>query len=102
MPFYTYMLKCANGAFYVGYTDNVEQRMVQHRVGTYAGYTSIRLPVELVWTKRFDTLKEAVDSEQKLKGWSRKKKELLIANDWEAISNYCKNSRCLNEKAPTT
>jgi predicted GIY-YIG superfamily endonuclease len=50
MSFYVYILKCSDGSYYVGHTDNLEARLVQHERGEVAGYTSRHLPVRLVWT----------------------------------------------------
>ncbi len=86
MASWAYMLRCADGSFYVGCTTDLEQRMGQHRSGLRGGYTSTRLPVELVWTEEFQTIQDAIRSERHLKGWSRAKKEALIAGDYELIS----------------
>ena len=76
MAFYAYMLKCADNSYYVGHTDNIEQRLSQHKLGKISGYTSTRLPVNLVWMECFNSRNEAFFAERKIKGWSRKKKKL--------------------------
>jgi predicted GIY-YIG superfamily endonuclease len=91
MGFYTYMLKCADASYYVGHTDNIEQRLSQHKSGKISGYTATRLPVELVWMENFNSRDEAFFAERKIKGWSRKKKAALICGDWQAISELSKN-----------
>ncbi|MEM8696780.1 MAG: GIY-YIG nuclease family protein [Pseudomonadota bacterium] len=48
MPFWTYMLRCADDSFYVGHTDDLERRMGQHQSGHFTGYTYKRRPVEFV------------------------------------------------------
>lgn len=85
MSFYAYMLRCADGSYYLGHTDNLELRLGQHHSGEVAGYTQRRRPVTLVWSEAFGTRDEAIAAEQQIKGWSRKKKEALIAGDWDAI-----------------
>jgi len=85
------MLKCADASYYVGHTDNIEQRLSQHKSGKISGYTATRLPVELVWMENFNSREEAFFAERKIKGWSRKKKEALIHGDWQAISEFSKN-----------
>jgi tRNA/rRNA methyltransferase len=57
----------------------------QHHSGEVAGYTQRRRPVTLVWSEAFGTRDEALAAEQQIKGWSRKKKEALIAGNWDAI-----------------
>ena len=48
MAFYTYMLRCSGGRYYVGHTENLEVRVAQHNRGELPGYTKNRRPVELV------------------------------------------------------
>ncbi|HUD90399.1 TrmJ/YjtD family RNA methyltransferase [Sphingobium sp.] len=85
MSFHAYMLHCADGSYYLGHTDNLEARIAQHQSGEIAGYTQNRRPITLVWSEEFGTRDEALASEQQIKGWSRRKKEALIAGDWDAI-----------------
>jgi tRNA/rRNA methyltransferase len=85
MSFWTYMLRCADGSYYTGHTDNLEQRCSQHQSGAFRGYTYERRPVELVWAEYFETRDDAQRAETKLKGWSRKKKEALIAKNWDRL-----------------
>ncbi|NWK95196.1 rRNA methyltransferase [Sphingobium lactosutens] len=85
MSFHAYMLHCADGSYYLGHTDDVEARIAQHQSGEIAGYTQNRRPIALVWSEEFGTRDEALSAEQQIKGWSRRKKEALIAGDWDAI-----------------
>lgn len=48
MPFWVYMLRCADGSLYVGQTDALERRVASHVAGEISGYTAERLPVRLV------------------------------------------------------
>ncbi|TSA49352.1 MAG: hypothetical protein D4R43_03990, partial [Sphingobacteriales bacterium] len=67
-----YVLKCSNGSFYVGQTNDMERRMKEHKNGQIS-WTSKYLPVELIHWEFFYTREEAVDREQKLKtGFGRK------------------------------
>jgi len=83
-PFYVYLLRCADASYYCGQTDNIEARMQQHFSGEI-GYTASRKPVELFWQGEFETREGAIAFEQQIKGWSRAKKEALIAGDWNRI-----------------
>ena len=85
MVFCTYMLRCADGSYYVGHTDNLEQRLAAHQSGKIRGYTSSRRPVELVWSDVFRSRDEAWQRERQLMGWSRRKKEALIRGDWDGL-----------------
>jgi predicted GIY-YIG superfamily endonuclease len=91
MPFFAYMLRCSDGSFYVGHTDDLELRIAHHNKGTFGGYTARRRPVTLVWSESFPTRIEAMAVERKLKGWSRVKKMALIDGDWERISALARN-----------
>ena len=90
MSFYAYLLRCNDGSYYAGHTDNLDVRMAQHQSGALGGYTAKRLPVTLVWSEWFQTRDDAFRVERKLKGWSRAKKEALIAGDWERVSQLAR------------
>lgn len=90
MAFYAYLLRCREGSYSAGHTDDIEHRIAQHQAGALGGYTARRLPVELVWSDSFMTRDEAFAAERKLKGWSRAKKEALIAGDWALISDLAR------------
>ncbi|UIJ45766.1 GIY-YIG nuclease family protein [Sphingomonas cannabina] len=85
MSFWAYMLHCRGGVFYVGHTDNLEARIAEHHAGKSA-YTRQYLPLELVWSQDFPTRLEALETERRIKGWSRAKKLALVRGDWAAIS----------------
>jgi putative endonuclease len=87
MPAFVYILRCRDGSYYVGSTrsEDVARRLHEHQTGAYGGYTSTRLPVELVWSDGFERISDAVAFERQVKGWSRAKKEALIAGDWERL-----------------
>ncbi|WP_435203325.1 GIY-YIG nuclease family protein [Qipengyuania sp. 902] len=91
MTFFTYLLRCNDGSYYVGHTEELEYRFAQHRSGALGGYTAGRLPVSLEWSQDFPTRDEAFDAERQIKGWSRAKKQALIAGDWEEISLLARN-----------
>jgi len=84
-PFFMYMLKCSDDSYYIGHTDDIDKRISEHNQGKINGYTKKRLPVKVVYVQDFMTRDEAINAEQQIKGWSRKKKEALINNDWEMI-----------------
>jgi predicted GIY-YIG superfamily endonuclease len=86
--FFAYMLLCRDHSYYVGHTDNLEQRVAQHQGGALPGYTHTRRPVELVWAQEFATREEALSAEMRIKGWGRAKKEALIKGDWLAIQRH--------------
>ena len=91
MDFHAYLLRCNDGSCYAGHTDNLETRLARHRSGSLGGYTAKRLPVTLVWSEAFASRDEAFAAERRIKGWSRAKKEALIAGDWTRISLLARN-----------
>ncbi|MBX7460171.1 GIY-YIG nuclease family protein [Qipengyuania huizhouensis] len=91
MTFFTYLLRCNDGSYYAGHTEDLDLRLAQHRNGAFGGYSAKRLPVEMVWSQDFPTREEAFNAERQLKGWSRAKKEALIAGDWDRVSNLARN-----------
>jgi putative endonuclease len=85
---YVYMLRCADGSYYVGSaTDHdLAPRIDQHNAGSYPGYTFTRRPVVLVWSEYFDRITDGIAAERQIKGWSRAKKEALMRFDWTSLS----------------
>ena len=84
---YPYMLRCADGSYYVGTArEGVEKRLAEHNAGTFGGCTSKRRPVSLIFSQHFPLIAEAIAAERQVKGWTRSKKEALIHGDWSRIS----------------
>jgi putative endonuclease len=77
-PNYTYILRCADGSLYTGWTTDLEGRLRAHNSGKGAKYTRSRLPVEIVYFETFETKSEAMSREWHLKRLSRAEKLALI------------------------
>lgn len=93
MAFWVYILRCGDGSYYTGHTDNLERRIGEHNSGAIAScYTFKRRPLELVFSQDFPTREEALASEQQIKGWSRKKKEAMMRGDWAEVSRLAKSN----------
>lgn len=75
---YTYILECADGTFYCGWTNDLEQRIKAHNEGKGAKYTRPRRPVKLIYFETFDTKEEAMKREYRIKQLTRAQKEKLI------------------------
>lgn len=87
-----YILRCADGSYYTGLTkQEIEARVWEHNAGTYDGYTAKRRPVELVFTETYERITEAIERERQIKGWSRVKKEALIALAYEKLPELARN-----------
>ncbi len=76
--YYMYVVECADGTWYTGYTDDVERRVAAHNAGRGAKYTRVRLPVALVASARFATRHEAMSAEWHFKRLTRAEKERLV------------------------
>ncbi|QRM42136.1 GIY-YIG nuclease family protein [Rhizobium sp. BG4] len=86
-----YILRCRDGSYYTGLTkQNIEARVWEHNARIYDGYTAKRLPVELVFTETYDRIIDAIARERQITGWSRRKKEALIALNYEALPGLSK------------
>jgi putative endonuclease len=87
MGAFVYMLRCADGSYYVGSArgDDLAKRVSEHQMGLYEGYTSRRRPVVLVYHEHFGRITDAIAAERRIKGWSRAKKEAFIRGDWTQI-----------------
>jgi tRNA/rRNA methyltransferase len=97
MPFHTYLLRCSDGSYYVGHTDDLSTRIPQHESGLIPGYTQSRLPVALMWSQDFPERDQAFAAERQIKGWSRAKKEALIAGDYDLLRTLSR--RILRDEA---
>ena len=102
MKGYTYILKCSDESYYTGSTNNLEERMEKHARGEGANFTRKRLPFELVYVEEFDRIDKAFYREKQIQGWTRAKKEALIAGDINALHKLaeCKNKTHYSFKPP--
>ena len=100
MGIYVYMVRCADGSYYVGSAtgEDLAPRIDQHNAGAYPGYTFTRRPVVLVWSERFERITDGVAVERQIKGWGRAKKEALIRSDWAAVSRLAQRRGGLASK----
>lgn len=85
---YTYILKCADGTFYIGWTTNLENRIKSHNDGKGARYTRGRTPVELVYWEEHKNRSDAQKREIAIRNLSRKEKEKLI-NGLDLCNTNC-------------
>ena len=95
MPFWVYVLRCSDGSYYTGHTDNLQQRIGKHTTGEIPGYTANRRPVTLAYSQECATREEALSAEIQIKGWNRAKKEALFKGDWAEIARLARSGRGL-------
>ena len=79
---YTYMLKCKDNTYYIGYTNDLEKRVKAHNEGKGAKYTRGRGPVELVYYEEYDDKQTAMRREWEMKQLPRSRKD-AIREKWE-------------------
>jgi predicted GIY-YIG superfamily endonuclease len=80
--------------YYTGSTTDLERRFEQHQRGEGARHTARRLLVKLVYCEFFDRVADAFAREKQVQGWTRKKKEALIAGDTNLLHEF---AACQNE-----
>jgi putative endonuclease len=80
VPAFVYMLRCADGSLYCGWSTDPARRLRQHEAGTASRYTRTRRPVELVWSAECGDRSEALREEARVKRLSRAQKSALIAD----------------------
>ena len=83
---YCYILRCADGSLYTGWTNDLEKRLAAHNSGRGAKYTRCRRPVELACFESFETKEEAMSREWHIKRMSREEKLRLIESKKEEVS----------------
>ncbi len=79
--YFTYILRCSDGSYYVGHTDDLAQRVAWHNLGHGSTWTTKHRPVTLVYDEPHQTESEAIRREIQIKKWSRAKKQALVAGD---------------------
>lgn len=93
MGAWVYILRCNDGNDYTGLTrsQEPEKRLSEHNFAlSPSSFTAKRLPVTLVYAEHFDMVVDAIAAERKIKGWSRAKKEALMAGNWGEVVRLSK------------
>ncbi len=75
---YVYILKCIDGSFYTGATNNLKKRFLDHKNGKGGRYTRSHKPLKIVYKEKLATKSEALKRESEIKSWSRKKKIITL------------------------
>ena len=82
--YYVYIVECKDASYYTGMTNDLDRRLWEHNTGfDETCYTYKRRPVELKYSIEINDVKQAIEWERQIKGWSRKKKEALFNDGWE-------------------
>lgn len=80
---YTYILECADGSLYTGWTNHLPERLCAHQKGTGGKYTRVRRPVKLVYYETFPTKREAMSREWHIKRLPRLEKQQLLQREMD-------------------
>jgi predicted GIY-YIG superfamily endonuclease len=100
MSAYLYILRCADGSYYVGTTrGGLEKRLAEHEARAFDGYTARRRPVILVFHQHFERIEDAAAAERQVKGWRREKKEALIQGDFASLRGLSRRAARPLERA---
>jgi len=97
---YVYILRCSDGTYYTGVTNNVERRFSEHCAGTPGSYTHSRRPLKLVWQSMRMPILDAILLEKQIKRWNRNKKEALIKGEWDLLRWLSKPNKVQNAVKP--
>lgn len=100
---YTYLLKCADGTLYCGWTNRLEDRVAAHNAGRGAKYTKSRRPVELIYYESYHTKEEAMRREAAIKKLTRAQKQELLADKGEGFTiliSPAKRMQIRNDELP--
>jgi putative endonuclease len=79
MACYCYILQCADGSYYTGWSTDPEKRLHQHNAGRGGKYTRSRLPVQIIYIEELPDRTSAMRREHSIKGMTRKKKKCLVS-----------------------
>ncbi len=89
--YYVYIIECNDHSYYIGITNDLNRRIEEHQNGNDPNsYTFGRRPLILRYAETFTNILDAIAREKQIKGWSRKKKEALIKENWEALRELSK------------
>lgn len=93
MGAFVYILRCADGKYYVGSTrKSLEERVGEHNAGVGSAFTKARRPVHLAFAEEFEQITDAIAMERRLKGWTRAKKEALMRGDFDLLKLLAKSA----------
>ncbi len=78
-----------NGTLYIGVTSDLARRIWEHREGVHDGFTKRYRLNRLVWSERFDDIRDAIACEKRMKEWKRAwKVKLILASNPEWLDLY--------------
>ena len=94
MTFWLYILRCADGSYYIGHTENLEKRFAEHNLGAVSSYTRKRRPLTLVFSEQFSTREEALTRELNSRDGRVRRRRHSSRGTGRACVNWRDTSRC--------
>jgi putative endonuclease len=89
-----YIVECKDWSYYIGITNDIEKRLWEHNTGQDENsYTYSRRPVELRYFEIFTYVNQPITREKQIKGWSRKKRQALIAQNFDKLKKLAKSKQ---------
>ena len=92
--YYIYIIECADGLLYTGFTNNLSRRLEEHQLGRNKNsFTHNRRPLRLIFQQGFNNVEHAIYFEKKIKRWSAQKKRAISNDDFEMLQilSECRN-----------
>ncbi len=89
--YYVYIMSSKSGVLYIGATNDLERRVLEHKKGLLEGFTKKYRVTRLVYVEEFDRPSDMVARERQLKGWTRKRKLELIHRQNPEMADYARD-----------
>ena len=88
---YTYMLRCADGTLYTGWTNDLDKRLAAHNAGRGGKYTRTRIPVVMVYAETHEDKRDAQRREYAIKRLTREEKLRLLESEQNILRSVAQN-----------
>lgn len=97
---FLYILKCCDGSFYTGITNDLERRFKMHQTGKASRYTRVHRPVEMVYQEKCGNRSKALIRECEVKEWPKKKKVALVTGELKKKKPRKKKEKLILKTGP--
>jgi len=95
--YFVYILECSDQSYYTGVTNEIERRVAEHQNGLNPKcYTYRRRPVALKFIEQFNDVNQMIVREKQIKGWTRKKKEALMAHNFDELVELSNHNKLMS------
>ena len=90
--YYVYIMRGKSGVLYIGSTDDRERRVFEHKQGLIEGFTRKYRVTRLVYVEEFNRAADMVARERQFKGWTRRRKPILIHTRNPEMADYARRT----------